>query len=156
MPEQVEQPAPKVDGPIGNSAIGIGYAIGKLATAVGGDNGIRLMALAFVGSVTWVATWSVQRYTEMQGGTDSLIIRVGEDRVEREKSDRARAEKDMRDWMSSEMEKARADYSKNLSFLTREFASENERNRAMVFKLAGTSLPAKPMPPPDDPDCEWP
>lgn len=130
-------PAPKVDGTIGNAGVGIGWGVKQIAGSLAGDNGIRLLALAFVASVTWVATWSITRYTEMQSTTESMLVRVGEERVEREKADRGRAEKEMREWMASETEKTRQNFSANVSFLTKEFAAESERNRAMVFKLAG-------------------
>jgi hypothetical protein len=143
-PNPTEQPAPKVEGPVGNGAIGIGYAIGKLAGALAGDNGLRMLAIAAVGSVTWVATWSISRYTEQQTSTDSLLIRTGEERVERERAENARRERDMREWMTSESEKQRTNFSANVSFITKEYQAESERNRAMIFKLAGAGIKVPP------------
>lgn len=136
--------APAVSDPVGSAAVGIGWGIGKAAAALGGDNGLRMLALAFVASVTWVASWAITRYTEMQSQTDALTIRVGEERIEREKADQARRDRELRDWMTNEQEKTRANFSQNISFITKEFAQESERNRAMVFKLAGAGKVANP------------
>lgn len=141
------EPAPKVDGAIGNSAIGIGYALAKLATALTGDGGIRLLALAAVASFTWVASYAISTYMKMETERNALMSRVGEDRIEREKADNARREKEMRDWTATEMEKQRVSFSTNLSFVTKSFAEESEKNRAMVFKLAGARIPPGQLPP---------
>lgn len=138
--------APHVEGTIGNAGIGIGYAIGKLAGALSGDGGIRVLALSVVACFGWVTTWAVTQMFESKSQTDALLVRTGEDRVEREKADNARREKELRDWMASEMEKQRQNFSANVSFLTKSMEGENERNRAMVFKLAGAKIDFIPGP----------
>lgn len=140
-----EQP-PKVDGPIANSAIGIGWAIGKLAASLTGDGGIRVLALAGVASITFLGYTAIDRELAKQSQTEGLMIRTGEDRVEREKADNSRREKDMRDWMAAEMDKQRVSFSANVTFITKAFADESEKNRAMVFKLAGARLPGEEGP----------
>lgn len=132
--------APHVDGAIGNSAIGIGYAVGKLAGALSGDGGIRVLALAVVGCFGWVTTWAITQLFESKGQTDALLVRTGEDRVEREKAENARREKELRDWMASEMEKQRTGFAQNTSLLAKSMEAENDKNRAMVFKLAGAKI----------------
>lgn len=161
MPDESPKPdaAPKVDGTVANAGVGIGWGVRQIALSLTGDGGIRFLAICVIASFTWVATWSVTRYTEMQTSTQSMLVRVGEERIEREKGERARAEREWREWMSGEMEKSRTSFSANISFVTKAFEAENERNRAMVFKLAGAKAAAGgPVggnicpPPPERPD----
>lgn len=147
------EPFPKVDGSIGNASLGIGFAIGKIAGALAGDNGMRLLALCVVASFTWVGTWGITKYTEMQSEMNALQSRVGEDRVEREKTESARREVEynrreveQRNWIAQEREKERQSHKDNLSYLAREFATEQEKNRAMLFKLATERRPPGEIP----------
>lgn len=150
MPDSVPPPvatapeqAPKVDGPIANSAVGIGWAVAKLATSLTGDGGIRVLALAGAASITFLGYAAIDREMAKQAQTEGLMIRTGEDRLEREKADNSRREKDMRDWMAAEMEKQRTSFASNVAFVSKSFAEESEKNRAMIFKLAGARLPGQ-------------
>lgn|GEM_PF-5630551 len=144
QPQPQSDNPPKVEGPIANGAVGIGWAVARLATSLTGDGGIRVLALAGVASITFLGYTAIDREMAKQAQTESLMIRVGEDRVEREKSDAARRDKEQRDWMSSEMDKQRTSFSANVSYVTKAFSEESEKNRAMVFKLAGARLPGQP------------
>lgn len=145
MPDPVPQPqndaAPKVEGHIANSAVGIGWAVAKLAASLTGDGGIRLIAVAGIASVTFMGYTAIDREMAKQAQTEGLMLRTGEDRVEREKADAGRRDKEQRDWMAAEMDKQRTSFSANVSFITKAFADESEKNRAMVFKLAGARIP---------------
>ncbi len=153
MPEaQQNDPAPKVDGVTGGTILAAGWSLDRISGAMAGEKGIRVLALVAVGSFTWVATRAIDKYVAMQTETDAILVRSREEGVEREKADNSRREKEMRDWMSAELEKQRfassneAERQRQANVLSTAaqvaaFALEREKDRAMVFRLAGAKMP---------------
>ncbi len=142
MSTAVEEPTPKVDGSAGGAAVGLGYLIKSIKNAVSGGDGNRFLAMAGIASFTWVATYEIRTTSEQQREVSGLLVRVGEDRVEREKADRARNEKELQVWYAAEREKERKASQDAHRELTMAFTAEQERNRSLILKLAGVKIPA--------------